>query len=346
MNTFVTDFWDKKVDTIITAVDELIDKLLPERRGWNIYSLLNYLDIVYRSVKKTQIEEALLPQPKGKGTIKKNSDYIIISKYTIFNTGLVNKNNENIYFVKLTDINQETNKYFYTEQEVTELYSEFKGVDSIVKMLRDSFIEIIKDFDKINEVLINTEDNCSEEYQKIKKRIDDIEKKRDDKKYEELKKRIDKELENKDYYSGPGWRHIIIDGSDNLPLPIINAVFGTSYSYIDKGNIRYQIIKEQERYCCIKGILNRAFKRSLLLAKRDFTLIVPTLYPGKNNNKGLKISYLIPLNLMRSDKPDCVFLFNKDENGKFVGKTLLNMEEASLNIRAFGNPEQYSWLRE
>ena len=84
----------------------------------------------------------------------------------------------------------------------------------------------------------------------------------------------------------------------------------------------------------------------MLLAKRNFTLIVPTLYPGKEQEERLEICYLIPLYLIRSDKPDCVFLFSKDENGEFVGKTLLNMEEASLNIRTFGNPEQYSWLRE
>ena len=52
---------------------------------------------------------------------------------------------------------------------------------------------------------------------------------------------------------------------------------------------------------------------------------------------------------MHSNKPDCVFLFNREgnnDNYKYVGKTLLNMEEASLNIRAFGNTEQYSWLEE
>lgn len=351
MNTFVNYFWNKKEDTIITAVDDLIDKLLPEKREWNIYSLLNYLDIVYRSVTKTLIEEALMPQPKGNRTIKKTSEYFIKDRYTIFNTGLVDKNNENIYFVKSSEVDEETNKFFYTEQEVTELGFDFK-VDSIVNMLKDSFSEIFKDIDKINEVLINTEETCSEAYEKVKNEIEDIERIiegiKDKEKNDAVKKikRIKKELENKDYRSGTGWRHIIIDGSDNLPLPIINTVFGTSYSYIDKGNIRYQIIKEQERYHCIKGILIRALKRSLLMAKRDMTLIVPTLYPGKENDKKkLEISYLIPLYLMRSDKPDCVFLFNK-ENDLYVGKTLLNMEEASLNIRAFGNPEQYSWLRE
>lgn len=348
MNNFVTEFWTNKESFIITAVDKLIDELLPEKRGWNIYSLLNYLDIVYRSVMKTQKKESLNGQRKRKNnttnTNSCNKYFIIMREYQIFNTGLINKNNEKIYFAIKGDDNEREysyeEKYFYTGKELKDkLGNNFMGVNSIVEMLRNSYIEIIKDFENID-IISNTEEICNDCYQEIKRKINKIKNENN----EELKK-IKKELTNKDYHSGTGWKHIIIDGSDNLPLPIINSVFGVSYSYIDKGNIRYQIIKKDEQYICIKKILINALERSLLIAKRDITLIAPTLYPSKEEDSELKISYLIPLYLMRSDKPDCVFLFNK-ENGKYVGKTLLNMEEASLNIRAFGNPEQYSWLRE
>lgn len=353
MNYFVTTFWTKKEDLIITAVDQLIDELLPEKREWNIHSLLNYLDIVYRSVLKTKSPEDECAHPKWKNITSKNTHkkYYFESKYIIFNTGLLYKNNEKIYFAIETEENKktETNKYFYTENELKNLDNNFKGVNSVVEILRDSFIGIIKDLDKID-IEHNTEDTRFnyEDCNKIKEEIDKVEKEKDCN-YPK-KKDIKKRLADKNYYSGPGWSHIIIDGSDNLPLPIINALFNESYLFCEKGNIRYQIMKEENRYDSIKGLLIRALNRSLLKAKRNITLIAPTLYPGKiDDNKELGISYIIPLYLMHSNKPDCVFLFNREgnnDNYKYVGKTLLNMEEASLNIRAFGNTEQYSWLEE
>lgn len=374
---FIIDYWPKDKNYIIEAIDELIDDLQSDEKSWTIYSLLNYLNTIYTIVKKTINVEPSHQSNKQCKSVKSKSDYIIVEAYSIFNTGLINKRGEYIYFIKETTDSPQKENYFLTINEIREIegLKDTCELKPITNKLKEAFLDIQNQILKDSEfkIDINIEENeDSQKLKEVKKKIselnDNIKKLKNELKnirnslnlkeeektmakeekekiletlYEEIKELKD-QLKTDRFDSG--WHHIIIDGCDNLPLPIINAVIGHNYSYIDKGNIKYKIIENEKLYNCFKNILIRSINRSMSKAKRNITLIVPYFYPN-DKKKDRLTSYLIPLYLMHSYKPDCALVFNKEEN-RYVGTTLLSIEEASLNIRSFGNLEQFSWLKE
>jgi len=65
---------------------------------------------------------------------------------------------------------------------------------------------------------------------------------------------------------------------------------------------------------------------------------VPSFYPAIND-----IQILLPLCLMDEDVPDCALVTNKDEHGRYEGRTILTLRMAYKNARLLCRPES-EWL--
>ena len=134
--------------------------------------------------------------------------------------------------------------------------------------------------------------------------------------------------------------HIVIDGSDNLPFSFLNDFLGISDRDLDKFQIQFKIIGEGNNCMSVlRNIINRAIEMMLSRFKSDRSLIAPIYYV-----KSTGLSYLLPLYITHGEKPDCALLFNKEGN-KYVAKTLLNMEEAYMDVRLLGTVDMYPWLQ-
>lgn len=140
-----------------------------------------------------------------------------------------------------------------------------------------------------------------------------------------------------------GLLHIILDGSDNL-LTFLNYFLGKDY-HLDKYQIQSDIIKGGEKSInSLKEIIDRAITNTLNRQKTDKSLIAPIYFENFD-----KISYILPLYISHREKPDCALLFNKEEDEnervKYVPTTLLNMEEAYIDVRLLGTVDMYPWLQ-
>lgn len=160
-----------------------------------------------------------------------------------------------------------------------------------------------------------------------------------------------KDIECKKDYS---WRcfHLIIDGSDNIPMPILHYMLtnlGKRLKEIDENDtecikflIQYAILdigKDDTviNICsCIYDMLKEAMSYSLKLNKQ-LNMIAPYYFIKEKN-----ICFMLPLFLEHLEKPDCALIFN--EEGEI--KTLINMDEVYTDLRLIGRIDAYSWLSE
>lgn len=134
------------------------------------------------------------------------------------------------------------------------------------------------------------------------------------------------------------WFHILIDGCDNLPLPILQGVAGgypvyfkneskllrqyalLEYNSHDKNAVPY------DRVHSLKNIISRQIKYSEQLLKDNKIDLLPFYYiTGKGPQ------YMLPLYVLHRPKPDAVLVIDYDKNPY----TLLNMKEARMNYGFF-----------
>jgi len=239
--------------------------------------------------------------------------------YIIFNLGLLDKLDNELFFA-IKGKEDETyecinNKYFFTKKELEEI-DDIKGILNSTKknyINEDDYYKVIQDVKK-SDFSINIHDNY---------------------------------LKKKDGNYLGGWQHIIIDGCDNFPLDIINIILDQQYTYIGKDvvpDMRNDLEKKVYKFNCIKEIIKRAIDRSVIKAKKDITMIAPIYHSAGNQ---AELSFLLPLYLLRKEKPDCALVFNYiPRTNEYQGISLLNMKEALQDARVFYSSKQYSWLRE
>ena len=250
-----------------------------------------------------------------------------VSCYNVFDVRLSDRHDSKLFFImKVTEDEKyeclEGNKYFFTKQEI----------------------------EKISDVKIplNTEESNSIDnfYYKL---IEDI---RNDNFLIDIKENDRTYIKNNgsEKYEG-GWKHIIIDGCDNFPLELINIILNERNTFLGRNLIprAKEILKNKENidlYECIKKIIRRAIDRSLSKVRKDITMIAP-IYHFLENSNDAALNFILPLHILRNERPDCVlvFYYSRKDNS-YIGTTLLNMEEALQDARVLGSTKQYSWLRE
>ena len=103
--------------------------------------------------------------------------------------------------------------------------------------------------------------------------------------------------------------------------------------YIDKYHLQKKIIDKNEVYDCLKRLIEQAINYSFKKYE-----IIP-IYDIERND----VSYILPLFLLKRDIPDCVLLV-REEEGKWIGKTILNMAEARIDAYILNDINQYNWL--
>ena len=317
-NYFETEFFYGKHEELIDKIDELIDKLQAEDEIWSIDSLLNYIDYTYR-------------RNTNKRANRYDNEWLFEDQeYTIFKLGLLTKYQEELFFgIKKGNqyISINSKDYFFTQKEIEDMIN--KGMISIdcnlgqLKLHIEDMESILKPTYNIAFEKFKFEDSYPERRNKY------IDNKND--KINEIKKN----KKNKKNLFHNSWEHIIIDGSDHIPIEIVSNVLGESIKYIGLEK-KFDLMIE-EKYNCLKNIIIRSLERSITKAKTNRGMIAPIFYAKEDD-----ISYLIPLFLMRKEKPDCVLVFDS----KFECKTLLSIDEARKDARIFGSTMIYYWLRE
>lgn len=201
------------------------------------------------------------------------------------------------------------------------------------KEIRDRKKCLDKAYDKIQKIEKQEQKNEKQE-QKNEKQEQENEKQGKNKKkltINEKYKIYESEIKNSTLI---GWDHILIDGSDNFPLELINMLLSTQWYYIDKYYLQKNII-ENEVYDCLKRLIEQAINYSFKKYE-----IIP-IYDIERND----VSYILPLFLLKRDIPDCVLLVRKEkENDKWIGKTILSMAEARIDAYILNDINQYNWL--
>lgn len=249
-----------------------------------------------------------------------------VSCYNVFDVRLSDRHDSKLFFImKVTEDEKyeclEGNKYFFTKQEIEKISDVKIPLNTEENNSIDNFYKLIKDI---------RNDNFS------------IHIKENDRTY--------KTDNGSEKYRG-GWKHIIIDGCDNFPLELINIILNERNTFLGRNLIprAKEILKNKENidlYECIKKIIRRAIDRSLSKARKDMTMIAPIYYFLENSNNAA-LNFILPLHILRNERPDCVlvFYYSRKDNS-YIGTTLLNMEEALQDARVLGSTKQYSWLRE
>lgn len=360
----------------IILYDNLLDKIeREENMQWNLENIRSYLSIIwyrlknecpnvrkrYFSVNKEYSvlnkEEKISVQPYGE-----DKDGLI----AVFNTNLKNKYQDYIYclFIKDGDSkfmelkNVDSFYPFCTKDELSILLTE-KTIDDNLKTMILALRRIIEqDFkNKLPSIGLKPKDfSCENLYIKInesqpsvyidkdKHPIDSSKATRKERILQtDTTKIMDVEKKLRGGKNTPesklsGWDHIIIDGSDNLPLSLLNMIFDKKYHYIDKYKMQVDIIEKNGVYDFLKNIIQKAINRSLKRASEKY-YIASSYYIEQN-----KISYLLPLFISQREKPDCVLVFNETNDGEYVGNTLLNMDEARTNTRVLDKIDNYKWM--
>ena len=249
-----------------------------------------------------------------------------VSCYNVFDVRLSDRHDSKLFFImKVTEDEKyeclEGNKYFFTKQEIEKISDVKIPLNTEENNSIINFYKLIKDI---------RNDNFS------------IHIKENDRTY--------KTADGSEKYRG-GWKHIIIDGCDNFPLELINIILNERNTFLGRNLIprAKEILKNKENidlYECIKNIIRRAIDRSLSKARKDMTMIAP-IYHSLENCNNAALNFILPLHILRNERPDCVlvFYYSRKDNS-YIGTTLLNMEEALQDARVLGSTKQYSWLRE
>ena len=104
------------------------------------------------------------------------------------------------------------------------------------------------------------------------------------------------------------WEHIIQDGIDNFPSQFLGKYFfNINYTFINyknTSNIKERLKKTNKpEFKFLKKIIKKATNNSLEMYKHDDSLIAQIYYAKHDSS-----SYLIPLYILQSEKPDMVLL--------------------------------------
>lgn len=323
------------------------------------------------------------PVAKKTEKIVIKSDDKGIDHIAVFNTNLKDKYYNDIYCLGIRNENNKlllisaSNSFpFYTKKEFElELQSDLsksdlsekdeikKAIDEIINIIKTDFngklpsIELPRiDFSdenhleiQINEPYRHLMHNIDSSMDTRKNRLSKFfytEKEKGFNKRKSSKtdkdKEIGAELKHQPESKLSGWDHIIIDGSDNLPLKLLNMLFDRPFYFLDKYRTQIDIIENPSIYESLKILIERAIIRSWKRAS-ERNYIAKTYYIDKDH-----VSYLLPLYILQREEPDCVLVFNKDKkNGeRFIGATLLSIEEARIDARVLGKIDDYKWMFE
>lgn len=235
--------------------------------------------------------------------LKKEGDLVA------FNTGLMNKYNKEIYFIGiLEDVNLETN---YKPIDEPKDYYGFVTVDDIerVKKNEKSYKEIINNTERIT-----FSDNGSF-FHNYKKPI-------------EIK------------FKEQNWKHIIQDGINNFPPQFLSKYFlNIDFEFINYENkckIKSKLKDTNTpEFIFLKKIIEKATNNSLEMYKHDDSLIAQ-IYYAKHDT----LSYLIPLYILQSEKPDMVLLFNVNDYEKTINKIFDDRDLNEKILSPIGNKNQ------
>ncbi len=358
---FIDRFSLKKRYESFPVFNNLLYKLAPEiHRKWTLKSLVHYINKVY------EVAESLYKA--GLPCIS----YAMEDKYIFFNTGLVDKYYNDIYcwgFISEQNGNEIVMfKGFWTKHDLQE-QQKLSLIGTEVLNSCKSVTEILqkKTYEAENKRIKNNiepsfpenfDEDFFQKYCNVRKKSleEQDEDKLFQKEYEDLV-----EIMCEDGKDVPGcssykedytWRcfHLIIDGSDNIPISILKYLLtrlSNKLTTLNEDDIknRQKIIQDtifelkgnMIGFCrCIYNMLKEAMLYSLKLSRQS-NLIAPYYYI-KNED----ICFMLPLFLEHLEKPDCALIFN----GKGEIKTLVNMEEVYTDLRLIGRLDAYSWLSE
>lgn len=370
--------WGSNKVKNINIYSELLDKISIEMRflHWTLVDVRMYLSIIWHRLKKECPDaEAALSKDSPINVIADkrlivriiNDNSSSLETIIAFNTGLqVNGEYINVSILKCDSYPSKIS--FFTMKELEKLNldndadkvcKEIVGnglakVDLIdqcktvclckppfirdpanKKGIRDRKKCLDKAYDKIQEIEKQEQKNEKQE-QKNEKQEQKNEKQGKNKKkltINEKYKIYESEIKNSTLI---GWDHILIDGSDNFPLELINMLLSTQpqWYYIDKYCLQNIIINKNEVYECLKRLIEQAINYSFKKYE-----IIP-IYDIERND----VSYILPLFLLKRDIPDCVLLVREEEEGKWIGKTILNMSEARIDAYILNDINKCDWL--
>lgn len=350
--------WGSNKVKNINIYSELLDKISIEMRflHWTLVDVRMYLSIIWHRLKKEC--------PDAEAAFSKDSPINVIADKRLivrtindnpssfkaiiaFNTGLqVNGEYINVSILKCDSYSLKN--FFFTMKELEKLdldndadkIREIVGnglakVDLFNKCKTVCLRKLPIIIDPVNKNKIKGRKKC------LDSASDEIEKQeQENEKQGKNKKKLTNNEKYKIYESIIknstliGWDHILIDGSDNLPLELINMLLSTQWYYIDKYCLQNKIIEKNEVYDCLKRLIDQAINYSF---NKKYKII--PIYDIQKND----VSYILPLFLLKRDIPDCVLLVRK-EKGKWIGKTILSMAEARIDAYILNDINQYNWL--
>ena len=367
--------WGSNKVKNINIYSELLDKISIEMRflHWTLVDVRMYLSIIWHRLKKEC--------PDAEAALSKDSPINVIADKRLivrtindnsssfktiiaFNTGLqVNGEYINVSILKCDSYPSKFS--FFTMKELEKLNLDndadkvckgivgnglakvdlfdkcktvclrkppFIRVPANKKGIRDRKKCLDKAYNKIQEIE-KQEQKIEKQEQKIEKQEQENEKQGKNKKkltINEKYKIYESEIKNSTLI---GWDHILIEGSDNFPLELINMLLSTPCYYIDKYWLQKKIIDKNEVYDCLKRLIEQAINYS----HKKYEII--PIYDIERND----VSYILPLFLLKRDIPDCVLLVREEED-KWIGKTILSMAEARIDAYILNDINQYNWL--
>ena len=359
--------WGSNKAKNINIYSELLDKISIEMRflHWTLVDVRMYLSIIWHRLKKECPDaEAALSKDSPINVIADkrlivrtiNDNSSSFKTIIAFNTGLqVNGEYINVSILKCDSYPSKIS--FFTMKELEKLNLD-NDADKVCKEIVGNGLAKVDLFDQCKTVCLckppfirdpankkeirdrkKCLDKAYDKIQKIEKQEQKNEKQeQENEKQGKNKKKLTINEKYKIYESEIknstliGWDHILIDGSDNFPLELINMLLSTPWYYIDKYYLQRNII-EKEVYDCLKRLIEQAINYSFKKYE-----IIP-IYDIERND----VSYILPLFLLKRDIPDCVLLVRK-ENDKWIGKTILSMAEARIDAYILNDINQYNWL--
>jgi hypothetical protein len=339
LGDFINEFCPRYTDyEIYDKLDELIYKLSPETgKPWNIKSLILYLDFIY------QRASSLHNNVSQYEALGRERRYILKNPaFNVIDTTLLNNDYEKVYVIGGIDMpflefgnNDKIIKYLENDFGLSrdnQVFEKFKKIKPVVFFTEKEDLPYL--FESPEEIIFpsNPDDNIKE---LRKNDLSIILNSPSDGDAQRARLRVD----TGDNFKLHGISHIVIDGSENLPLSFLNAFLGKNYYYLDKYQIQHDIINDEKAIESLKNIIKRAVENTLRRHKTDGSLIAPMYYAKLD-----RLSYILPLYITHEQKPDCVLLFNKKEAGGYVAATLLNMNEAYMDARLLGTVDKYPWL--
>lgn len=353
--------WGSNKVKNINIYSELLDKISIEMRflHWTLVDVRMYLSIIWHRLKKEC--------PDAEAALSKDSPINVIADKRLivrtindnsssfktiiaFNTGLqVNGEYINVSILKCDSYPSKFS--FFTMKELEKLNLD-NDADKVCKEIVGNGLAKVDLFDKCKTVClhkppfirdpankkgIRDRKKCLDKASaKIKEQEQKNEKQGKNKKKLTINKKYkiyESEIKNSTLI---GWDHILIEGSDNFPLELINMLLSTQpqWYYIDKYYLQNIIIDKNEVYDCLKRLIEQAINYSFKKYE-----IIP-IYDIERND----VSYILPLFLLKRDIPDCVLLVREEEEGKWIGKTILNMSEARIDAYILNDINKCDWL--